>query len=443
MSEGVAGSHAGGGSGKTVLLMANLDTRGPEFVALKDLVVELGLQPLLLDFSMEQAPPPGADIRCEEVARAGGLDIETVRAKYPSERKISTDCMIRGARTIVKRLFDEGRIDGAFGAGGATSTLICTSAWRALPFGFPKVMGTSIASLARYVENCVGTRDVTMLHTVVDVMGSNALLDQQLRNGVGAVCGMARVYEARKVRRSKPVVGVTSFGFAERCVEPALALLRAEGFEAVPFHAQGKGDRAFDELIREGMIAGALDLTPRGLSEQLLGGNGGAGDDRLLAAAEVGLPMVVAPSGFDMLAVGGQPGWEERYRGRRQARIDELRVMVRTTVEECRQTARAVADRLNACRAPYLFLLPLEGWSSLDREGRPLHDPVADQAFHEELVGLLDQPERIRLVPANLYTPEFGEACVKAFLEVWTEAGGVLPPAESGLSSASGAEEPA
>ncbi|MCL4367589.1 MAG: Tm-1-like ATP-binding domain-containing protein, partial [Actinobacteria bacterium] len=295
---------------KTVLLMANLDTRGPEFLAYKDLVAELGLHPLLLDFSMEQVPAAAGDITCEEVAAAGGLDIETVRTKYPVERKTSTDCRIQGARAIVGRLFAEGCIHGVFGAGGGTSTLVCTSAMRALPFGFPKVMATSIASHPRYVENCVGTRDITMLHTVVDVMGSNALLDQQLRNGIAAVCGMARLFEPDAKRGRGPVVAVTSFGFAERCVEPALALLRERGFESVPFHAQGRGDRALDELIREGAIAGVIDVTPRGLAEWLLGGNGAAGPDRVLAAAETGVPQVVAPSGFDMLAVGGQAGWE-------------------------------------------------------------------------------------------------------------------------------------
>jgi uncharacterized protein (UPF0261 family) len=269
---------------KTVLLMANLDTRGPEFLVYKDLVRELGFEPLLLDFSMEQVPPLGADITCAEVALAGGMDIDTVRARYPVERKASTDCMIRGARAIVGRLFAEGRIHGVMGAGGGTSTLVCTSAMRALPFGFPKVMATSIASHPRYVENCVGTRDITMLHTVVDVMGSNALLDRQLRSGIGAVCGMAGLYEHGVRYERGPVVAVTSFGMAERCVEPALALLRDRGFESVPFHAQGRGDRALDELVREGMIAGVIEVTPRGMAEEMLGGNGAGGPDRVLAA---------------------------------------------------------------------------------------------------------------------------------------------------------------
>ena len=191
----------------------------------------------------------------------------------------------------------------------------------------------------------------------------------------------------------------------------------------MPFHAQGRGDRALDELVREGMIAGVIEVTPRGMAEEMLGGNGGGGPDRVLAAAECGVPQVVAPSGFDLLAVGGQPEWEERYAGRALAVIDELRVLVRTSADECRAIARELAARLNRSTAPFLVLLPLRGWSSLDREGCALYDPMADQAFADELAARLDRPERIRTVDANLYSAEFGVACVEAFLEVWAEAG--------------------
>ena len=180
---------------KTVLLMANLDTRGAEFLVYKDLVRELGLQPLLLDFSMEEVPPPGADIT---VQRGGGR-------RRPGHRDGAGQ--IPGGAEDVHRLHDQGcprhrraavrrgahprglrrrrrHVDPGVHVGHA-----------GLPFGFPKLMATSIASYGRYVESCVGTRDITMLHTVVDVMGSNALLDQQLRNGIAAVCGMAGLYE--------------------------------------------------------------------------------------------------------------------------------------------------------------------------------------------------------------------------------------------------------
>ncbi len=417
------------GSPKTVLMVANLDTRGAEFEQFRHLVLAQGLGAILMDVSMEQEPPFAGDITCEEVAAAGGLDISEVRAKYPVERAVSTDCMIRGGGLLARRLFDEGRIHGIFGAGGATATLIVTSIMRQLPFGFPKVMASSIGSHPSYIDSYVGTRDVTMLNTVVDVMDINPLLKRQLVNGIGAICGMVRLYdpESDQRERVRPVVGVSSFGFAERCVERSIVLLRDAGFEPVPFHAQGRGDKAMDELIRDGALDGVLDVVTRGLGEQMLGGNCAGGVDRVLAAAEAGLPQVIAPSGLDMVSVGGQAGWEERFAGRAFAVIDRLRVEVRTSAEECREMARLLAVRLARARAPYLVLLPTQGWSSLDREGRALFDLEADAAFAEELLAVAPDPARIRMVDANLYSPEFGDVAVAAFLEVWEEAGRSLP----------------
>ena len=176
-----------------------------------------------------------------------------------------------------------------------------------------------------------------------------------------------------------------------------------------------------DEVIRDGMLDGVFDVVTRGIGEELLGGNCAAGPDRVLAASEKGLPQVVAPSGLDMLSVGGMKGWEEKYAGRGFAVIDELRVEVRTSAEECREMARIMAGRLNRARAPFMVMLPTKGWSSLDREGKALYDPQADDAFAQELRARLDDPSRIREVEANLYSEEFAQACIAAFVEVWRE----------------------
>jgi uncharacterized protein (UPF0261 family) len=420
-------------SAGTVLLVTNLDTRGAEFFQVRDLVLDQGLGALVMDISMEQVPPVGGDITCEEVARAGGLTIEEVRAAYPVERRVATDCMIRGGGDIAARLFGQGEVHGVLGAGGATATLIATSIMKRLPFGVPKVMASSVGSHPSYVGRYVGTKDIMILNTVVDVMGMNPLLRRQLFNAAGAVCGAVRVREEGAAERRPtigaagteshpaPVVGITSFGFAERCVEAVIERLRGQGFEPVPFHAQGKGDRAMDEIVRDGLLAGVVDVVTRGVGEEMLGGNCAAGLDRILAAAQSGLPQVLAPSGLDMLSVGGQQGWEQRFAGRAFAVIDELRVEVRTSADECREMARVVAERLNAATAPFLFLLPEAGWSSLDRDGAALWDPAADSAFAAELTARLRDPSRIRYVRTNLYTKEFGLACANAFVEVWTE----------------------
>ncbi len=421
------------GSVGTVLLVTNLDTRGAEFLQVRDLVRDQGLGALVMDISMEQPPPVPGDIPCEEVARAGGMGIEEVRAAYPVERKVATDCMIRGGGEIAARLFRQGEIHGVLGAGGATATLIATSIMKRLPFGVPKVMASSVGSHPSYVGRYVGTKDIMMLNTVVDVMGMNPLLWRQLANAVGAVCGAVRlreedaaeqrptIGEAGTENHPAPVVGITSFGFAERSVEAIIGSLRERGFEPVPFHAQGKGDRAMDEIVRDGLLAGVVDVVTRGVGEELLGGNCAAGPDRILAASQSGLPQVLAPSGLDMLSVGGQLEWEQRFAGRAFAVIDELRVEVRTSADECREMARVVAARLNEAAAPFLFLLPEDGWSSLDRDGAALWDPKADSAFAAELTARLRDPSRIRYVPTNLYTKEFGLACADAFGEVWAE----------------------
>ena len=78
-----------------------------------------------------------------------------------------------------------------------------------------------------------------------------------------------------------------------------------------------------------------------------------------------------------------------------------------------------IAERLNAARGAWTFLVPLKGWSSLDREGRPIYDPQADAAFVERLVARLDHPERVKKVDLHLYTPEFARVAVDEFVRLF------------------------
>jgi uncharacterized protein (UPF0261 family) len=373
-------------SKKTILIIANLDTRGAEFKMVKELIESQGHNALLLDFSMEQEPFFTGDITCEEVANEGGLNIEEVRQFYRTEREKATENQIRGARKIVRRLMEEGKVHGVLGVGGGTASLVATSVMRKLPFGMPKLMASSMAAHPKYVGKYVGTKDITMLNTVVDVVEINPILKTQLINAVGAICGMVALSPGWKAEFEQPVVAITSFGFAER----------------------------------DGWFNGVIDLVSRGIVEQMLDGNCAAGDDRLLAAGESGVPQVVAPSGLDMLSIGGRPELLERYQGRPQAIIDKLRIEVRTSAEELQQAARIIADRLNGSKAPCAVLIPLKGWSSLDREGGPLYDPEADRTFAETLKKHLNSKIPVVEVDLHLNTPEFGKEAVELFHEIYT-----------------------
>lgn len=404
---------------KGIVIVCNLDTRGEDIVFVKRLIESRGHEAILLDFSMEEPPPFPGDIRTEEVAARGGLPIEVVREKYRSDRDAATNNQIKGAAAIVDDLMRQGRVHGVFGVGGGTATLVATSIMKRLPFGMPKVMASPMAAHPAYIDKYVGTRDITMHHTVLDIVKMNPLLKAQITNAVGAICGMVEMTQGTDFTFDKPLVAVSSFGFGEMAVQSALGMLEDAGFTPVVCHAQGKGDRAMEEMIADGAFQGVLDICIGGVIEHLFKGNRDPGPDRLMAAVRRGIPMVLAPCGLDILSYGGREDMLARTRDRVQYVQDALRVQVRTTADELRQAADVIAERLNRAKGPFTFLVPLKGWSSLDREGRPIHDPAADAAFVERLEARLDRKDAIRKVDVHLYTPEFARIAVDAFARLY------------------------
>ena len=404
---------------KGIVIVCNLDTRGEDIVFVKQLIADRGHDAILLDFSMEEPPPFPGDIRTEEVAARGGLSIEVVREKYRSDRDAATNNQIRGAAAIVDELLAQGRVHGIIGIGGGTATLVATSIMQRLPFGMPKLMASPMAAHPAYIDKYVGTHDITMHHTVLDIVKMNPLLKAQIINAVGAICGMVEMTQGTNIRFDKPCVAISSFGFGEMAVQTAMGMLEEAGFTPIVCHAQGKGDKAMEEMIRGGAFHGVLDLCIGGVMEHLFKGNRDPGPDRLMAAVETGIPMVLAPCGLDILSYGGRADMLAQTKDRVQYVQDALRVQVRTSAEELRQAADVIAQRLNRATGPWTFLIPLRGWSSLDREGRPIYDPVADAAFVARLKEKLADRSRIREVDLHLYTPEFARVAVDEFLRLF------------------------
>ncbi len=407
---------------KGIVIVCNLDTRGEDIVFVKQLIAERGHDAILLDFSMEEPPPFPGDIRTEDVAARGGLPIEVVREKYRSDRDVATQNQIRGAAAIVDELLAQGRVHGIIGIGGGTSTLVATSIMKRLPFGMPKLMASPMAAHPAYIDKYVGTHDITMHHTVLDIVKMNPLLKAQIINAVGAICGMVEMTQGTNIKFDKPCVAISSFGFGEMAVQTAMGMLEEAGFTPIVCHAQGKGDKAMEEMIRAGAFHGVLDICIGGVMEHLFKGNRDPGPERLMAAVETGIPMVLAPCGLDILSYGGRADMLEKTKDRVQYVQDALRVQVRTSADELRQAADVIAERLNRARGPWTFLIPLRGWSSLDREGRPIYDPAADAAFVARLKEKLADRSRLREVDLHLYTPEFARVAVDEFLRLFQAA---------------------
>jgi uncharacterized protein (UPF0261 family) len=406
---------------KSIVIICNLDTRGEEIIFVKDLIRSRGHEPILIDFSMEEPPALAGDFTCEEVALRGGLPIEKVRAFYRSNREAATNNQIAGASAIVIDLMQQGRVHGVIGIGGATSTLVSTAIMQKLPFGMPKVMATPMAGHPRYVEVGVGTRDITMHNTVLDIVKMNPLLKAQITNAIGAICGMVEMTQGVDFRFDGPVIAISSFGFAEMAVQGAVGMLEAEGFVPVVCHAQGKGDKAMEEMISDSLFQGVIDFCTGGIVEHLCGGNRDPGPDRLKAAARRGIPVVLAPCGLDFLSYGGRPDKLQATKDRARYVQDSFRVQVRTTVDELQRAADVMAERLNQSKGPFTFLIPLRGWSSIDREGRPIYDPAADAAFVVRLREKLLNKNAIKEIDLHLYTPEFARVAVDEFTRLYRQ----------------------
>lgn len=420
----------------TVLIIGALDTKGTEIALLKELIEQQGLNNILMDTNMGDEPAIIPDISAREVASAGGGDIMEIRASRDTGK--FTPIMIKGAIAKALELLESGRLDGIISIGGASGTTLATAVMKALPFGIPKFMLSSTASMPGYAAEYIGTKDITMMHSVVDIAGLNDLVRDVLVRAAGAICGMveARAVAQRgsedipKSQRVRPLIAITEFKFSAKCCKYLMKYLLERGFDVIAFHAQGIGDQALDELIEQGWFEGVLDIVPSGVSEGLFGGNRATGPSRLVATGLRGIPQIVTPCGFDMISCGplerkdrDDPLWIKRKLAERQLFIpDTLRVQVRTNAEEVREVARETAQRLNSSRGPVKFLLPLKGWSTLSSAGGALYNPEVDQAFAEELRAQLSSNVELIELDMELNSEEFALAVLKAFEEGMEQA---------------------
>jgi uncharacterized protein (UPF0261 family) len=304
---------------------------------------------------------------------------------------------------------------------------MATDIMKSLPFGIPKLMVSSGAAMPSYAGGFFGSSDITIMSAVVDMAGLHELGKSVLIRAAGAICGMVETGSGEVLNSLKqsenPLIAITEFQYSDKCCKLISQYLEEKGYNVIPCHAQGVGDRAMDELLDQGIFDGVLDIVPSGLSEELFGGNRAAGPNRLEAAGKRGIPQVITPCGFEMISCGpikrkdsGDPLWVSRNLAKRNYYIhDAYRVQARTNIEEMRLIAKTMAERLNKAKGPVKIFIPKKGWSTLSVTGQPLHDPVADKVFAEELKRHLRPEVEVKELEAHLNTSEFAEAVVETF----------------------------
>jgi uncharacterized protein (UPF0261 family) len=399
-----------------IVILVMAEEKWEEASFLMGEIQALGHKAVILDMGLLGKPQGTCDITREEIISLSGY--EPSEAARVTDRGQRMPIMVAGAKEKVGRLHSKDAIAGIISIGGNTGTQMATDIMKTLPFGIPKLAVSSGASLPGFASRYIGNADIALMHSVVEIGGLNSLMKNVLYRAAGAICGMVggslKAPVSTLGKGERPLVAMTHFGLCEECAVNVRKQLEARGYEVIGFAATGVGDRAMEEIItQQDIFTAVVDLAPGGVGEELLGFSRAAGAYRLESAGRRGIPQIIAPCAVNL----GSPlkrKYRPEHHRRKKHDYDASRTFIRLSEEELIKVAGAMADKLNKARGPVRVVIPLGGWSSIDRRGTDFHDAALDRAFVTELKKLLKKDIEVREVDADLETPEFAEAIVRA-----------------------------
>jgi len=410
-----------------VILVGTLDTKGVELAFVRDLLHAARLATIVIDAGVLGPPHFTPDIPREQVFAAAGTSLEDVR--QDNDRGKAIAAAAEGVTQVARNLLGPPpTVEGILALGGSAGTTIGTAAMRALPFGVPKLMVSTLAS--GQVKQFVGVRDICMMHSVVDISGLNRISRTVLANAAGAMIGMVRQRSGVRgqesgvrdqgsgVSEDASLITATMFGVTTPCVEAARQIVEQRGYEVLVFHATGTGGMTMESFIRDGLVRGVLDLTTTELADELVGGELTAGPDRLTAAGLRGVPQVISLGALDMVNFGPRPTVPEKFKERRFYQHNPNVTLMRTTPAENDQLGKQIAQRASASRGPTAILVPLRGVSAIDREGQPFWWPEADHALFQSLRDWIAPQVKLMELDAHINDPTFAERAAQTLLEL-------------------------
>ena len=398
---------------KTIVLLGRLDSKGKEYAYVKSQMLRGGFDVIVVDAGTRGTPQFEPDIPRQEVASAAGVKIQDV--VDPADENKEIRVMMEGASKIARQLHDSGKLDGIMCLGGSRGTAIGTAAMRALPFGIPKMMVSTIAS--GDMRPYVATKDITLIHSVTDIVGLNRMTKRLLTYAAGAVMG-AVATNLEFQASDRPLIAMSSMGGINRAVFAAQKTLEDKGFEVVAFHTVGTGGRALEETVDQGMIDGVLDLVTHELTDHLYGGYCDAGPTRLEAAGKKGIPQVIVPGCVDFIVFSPPEKIPENFKDRKVYRHTPEVAVVRANKDEMASIGRVMAEKLNRALGPIAMVIPNRGFSPANRRGKALYDPEADRAFVEVLRQSLKPPVRFVEVDAHINEERFANQAVDLLCEL-------------------------
>jgi uncharacterized protein (UPF0261 family) len=407
---------------KTVLLIATFDTKEKEALFLIRCLEARGVAVLTMDAGILAPSGIPVDIDQHQVARRGGESLETLLAA--GDKGACLFNMIRGVENLTQEYYEKGRFEGVISIGGGQGTDIGCAAMRRLPTGVPKLMVSTVASGRATFGPFVGTKDITMMHSVADMQGLNFLTRRILENAAGAISGMVLgVGTMASGSRGTPVA-LSMLGTTTPGALRAKAILENRGFEVVAFHQNGTGGIAMEDMIRDAEFKGVLDFNLHEIGDRYVGGlHGSIREDRLEAAGETGIPQFVVPGSINYMVLGPLETLTPEMKKRPLIVHNSYLTLVRLSHEELHGVGQLVAEKLNRSRGITRVFIPLQGYSFPDRYNLAHWDPEGNEVFVKALKADLKPDIPLVQVDAHINDHEFIDPIVEEFITVMKTKG--------------------
>ena len=397
-----------------VLLIGCFDTKGEVFAYLRTCILAKGEQVLTINTGvMDTTPDFPVDYEADVVAREAEHSIIDLRKI--KDRGHAIDVMGKGAAKIVGQLVNSGKVKAVIGMGGGGGTFIVLSAMQAVPFGIPKLCLSTFA--AKDLSRQIGSKDITLMASVVDIAGLNSILAPLVEQAAAAICAMANVIP-ESAKKSLGRIAVSMFGNTTACVDRCTELLKKQGYEVFAFHANGIGGKTMENLIEEGCFDAVLDVTTTELADELCDGICSAGPDRLRAAAKSGIPQVVVPGCLDMVNFGHPDTVPVQFRNRNLYSWAPDVTLMRTNEAENKQLGLHLAQNVNQSTGPVTVVLPLKGISQIDAAGNIFYQPQIDRVLFKTIKSSLSDSIKLIEVEAHINDTAFSALLVDCLVKM-------------------------
>ena len=197
----------------TIAVLGTLDSKGFEHEYVANIIRKRGHKVKLIDLGTGGPAQIEPDFSRFDVAESAGLNLQELMDRQ--DRGECVVAMSKAAPIFLAQLVDDKVIDGVISLGGGGGTALATSAMRALPIGFPKLMVSTLAS--GNTEHYLGTKDIAMMPSIVDVAGLNSISKM--------IFARAAVQSAGWLKRKLKVMKTVNHSLWLQCLVTLLSVL--------------------------------------------------------------------------------------------------------------------------------------------------------------------------------------------------------------------------